>query len=194
MTHHVRGTVEQRFWAKVAKRDGDGCWEWTANRNNRGYGLFAVSRGQTRSAHRVSYEMANGPIPDGLYVCHSCDNPPCVRPSHLWLGTNSQNMLDAVKKGRHAGGFTQDRDAARGASAKGTARLKEMWANGELRGSHGRVFPDTCKNGHDLTLPGATSPRGDTGRRCLECRRLQNRDYHARVRRPQRQIARQQDG
>lgn len=88
-----------RFWAKVQPAD-NGCWEWTAHRNNRGYGQFTVSNGVFYTAHAVSYAITHGPIPPGMSICHRCDNPPCVRPDHLFLGTQSDNALDMFAKGR----------------------------------------------------------------------------------------------
>lgn len=94
--------IVARFWAKVNRTDG--CWEWQASRNNYGYGLFHVGVGAAgrirSSAHRFAYELAHGPIPKGLNVCHSCDNPPCCNPAHLFLGTQRDNVLDAARKGR----------------------------------------------------------------------------------------------
>lgn len=90
-----------RFWSKVDK-SGD-CWEWTASRINTGYGRFVLS-GKIQMAHRVSYELMVGPIPKGKCVLHHCDNPPCVRPDHLWVGSRSDNMLDMYKKGRRVMG------------------------------------------------------------------------------------------
>lgn len=88
----------RRFWAKVHKSDG--CWEWTGKRAS-GYGRFVTPPGRRMwSAHRYSWTLANGPIPDGLFVLHHCDNKPCVRPEHLFLGTNADNMRDAWRKGR----------------------------------------------------------------------------------------------
>lgn len=91
------GPVGDRFWPHVAKSAG--CWEWTGSRHRNGYGQFYY-RGPAM-AHRVSWELANGPVPDGMLVCHRCDNPPCVRPDHLFLGTQADNLVDMVSKGRH---------------------------------------------------------------------------------------------
>jgi hypothetical protein len=90
---------ETRFWAKVAR--GPGCWEWTGALS-RGYGQFAVG-GSKRvlGAHRVSWEHVNGPVPPGLFVLHRCDNPRCVRPDHLFIGTIKDNTADMLAKGRH---------------------------------------------------------------------------------------------
>lgn len=94
-------TPETRFWSKVKKGE---CWEWQAARTPLGYGVFGVTPTDTRAAHRYAYEITNGPIPDGMVVMHSCDNPPCVRPSHLSVGTQTDNMGDAARKGRTARG------------------------------------------------------------------------------------------
>ena len=92
-------TLPRRFWEKV--RLDDACWEWTAFCHPRsGYGMVRVAGEGMVSAPRVMWEWVNGPMPDGMCVCHSCDNPPCIRPSHLWLGTQGDNMSDMVEKGR----------------------------------------------------------------------------------------------
>lgn len=101
--------IGQRFWANVDKTLGHGpqgtCWVWTACAI-KGYGYISRTL-----AHRVSWEIHNSPIPEGLCVLHKCDNPPCVNPEHLFLGTKKDNILDAVAKGRwiQAGGRTARR-------------------------------------------------------------------------------------
>lgn len=105
------------FWSNVNK-DGPvpehmpelgPCWVWTAGRFACGYGQFAKGR-PSRYAHRISWALANGPVPDGLWVLHKCDNRPCVRPDHLFLGTHADNMRDMVEKGRSTVG---DRNGSR---------------------------------------------------------------------------------
>jgi hypothetical protein len=92
-------SFEDRFWARVEKTEG--CWIWTGS-------LFSGSQygqvkqnGKTKQVHRVSWELHFGPIPESMCVCHKCDNPPCVRPDHFFLGTNYDNTMDSVIKGRN---------------------------------------------------------------------------------------------
>jgi len=92
-----RKIIEERFWEKVDKSEK--CWNWTAGATGKGYGAFRVN-GKMRGSHQVSYEFAYGSIPAGLFVCHHCDNPLCVNPSHLFLGTNQDNVNDRDRKGR----------------------------------------------------------------------------------------------
>lgn len=97
------GTPAERFWRYVSKStDTDGCWLWTGSRTPPGYGLFRREDSIRCYAHRYAYQLLVGPIADGLAVLHHCDTPPCVRPDHLFLGTQTDNMRDAVSKGRQA--------------------------------------------------------------------------------------------
>jgi len=94
-------TADERFWEKVSKNE-DGCWEWIAGKNGTmGYGSFSFE-GRQYQAHRWIYEQLNGKQAVGIEVCHHCDNPKCVRPDHLFVGTKSDNMLDCASKGRNA--------------------------------------------------------------------------------------------
>ena len=88
------------FWTAV-DMTGD-CWEWTRARRPEGYGTVSLN-GRPGLASRRAYELAVGPIPKGMLVCHTCDNPPCCRPAHLFLGGKRENALDASRKGRGTG-------------------------------------------------------------------------------------------
>lgn len=95
---HAQPSISKRFWSHVDKTDG--CWLWTgADKGALGHGRFYV-KGKRTKVHRFSWELANGPIPPGLFVLHRCDNGACVRPDHLFLGTQADNIRDMDSKGR----------------------------------------------------------------------------------------------
>lgn len=99
----------RRFWSNVLIDDGDKCWPWTGYTNAQGYGRVGY-RGSVGYAHRAAWEMTSGTaIPFGGTVLHRCDNPGCVNPSHLWLGTQIENMRDKRLKGRARNQHTKGR-------------------------------------------------------------------------------------
>lgn len=96
------GTPRERLFTKIVQSPNpDACWAWTGRvlPGPRGYGSLKVD-GRETLAHRLMWELTNGPIPDGLCVCHRCDNPPCCNPAHLFIGTHTDNMRDSARKGR----------------------------------------------------------------------------------------------
>lgn len=127
---HYRDPAE-RLWRYV-DRSGE-CWEWTRALSGGGYGRLRV-KSRYVPVHRLSWELANGPIPDGLWVCHRCDNRRCVRPEHLFLGTPSDNAVDMIAKHR-------DRWSLRGPSPAEVQRPKLISTRVDL-GRPDQDFPD----------------------------------------------------
>jgi hypothetical protein len=98
--HLVALTHEELFWFNVKKAGEDECWEWKKGVDSCGYGMVSHGNRSMQRTHRVSYELMVGKIPEGKYVCHTCDNPLCVNPKHLFIGTQFDNMRDMINKGR----------------------------------------------------------------------------------------------
>jgi hypothetical protein len=140
-------TATERFWSKVDKSGK--CWIWLAGKDRKGYGKFSIggkyrpdgSRNSMKSAHRHSFELANGPIPQhesfhGMCVLHSCDNPSCVNPEHLFLGTNEDNVRDMDRKGRRV--VVSHRGEQHGMAVLTEAKAREVYIRawlGELQSS-----------------------------------------------------------
>lgn len=140
--------VPNRFWAKVRKTRG--CWIWTGATVRGGYGFFWDGK-RNGVAHRYSYRLKYGPIPKGKIACHKCDNPKCVNPDHLFIGTYQDNELDKYAKGRDNNILAQ-RMAAK---------------------TH-------CKHGHPFDEENTVywvQPNGKTRRRCRTCRRMEKVRY-----------------
>lgn len=138
-------TPEERFWVQVRKTDG--CWEWIGGRDLDGYGVFQAEHAgvQHRRAHRYSYALHKGPIPFGLQICHTCDNPSCVRQEHLFLGTNAENMADKIAKGRARVARGEERPEAILTEEQATAILADPRPHSVLAAEYG-VHPATISS------------------------------------------------
>ncbi len=137
------------FLSKISK-EIDACWIWDGFKNKRGYGMLKTGR-KTAYAHRVAWELANGPIDGSLWVLHKCDNPPCCNPDHLFLGTAADNNADRHSKGR--------------------TKMPVPVAWYELQRAK-----TACPQGHPYDS-GNTSVSRDGKRSCKECHRQKNRIY-----------------
>lgn len=120
-----------RFWAKVAiTANRDLCWNWVAGKEYGGYGMFGI-RDIVYRAHRISWILAYGEIPDGLWVLHKCDNPSCVNPNHLFLGTAQDNVDDMLAKGRHPRG-SGEKSTYHKLSQEKADLIRERYATGDI--------------------------------------------------------------
>ena len=122
-------SVLQRFESKFTKGTEDECWEWTAATRGLGYGGFKESY-VTHLAHRLSYQFYVGEIPEGMSVCHTCDNRKCVNPSHLWLGTLTDNNVDRASKGRSARRLGEDNNLTK-LTEDNVRDIRELRAGGK---------------------------------------------------------------
>src|SRR5215471_6498873 len=135
-----RRPVAERFWEKVDK-SGD-CWLWIAGTTSNGYGKF-WDGSRIRGAHQIAWQLATGTDPGEMYVCHTCDNPPCVRFSHLFLSNHPGNMQDMLAKGR-AGWIVHPELVPRG-DRHGSRTNPDRLARGERHGMH--THPESIVRG-----------------------------------------------
>ena len=119
--------VLDRFWEKVNIKGSDECWEWIASKAT-GYGLFSY-RGRLVTAHRFIWELSNGLIPKGGWICHTCDNKLCVNPNHLYLGDRASNARDAITRGQQARG---ERMGSSKLTNKDAIRIRKEYETGKI--------------------------------------------------------------
>jgi hypothetical protein len=131
--------IATRFWSKVEKSDPDSCWRWRAGVGSRGYGIFHIGREGSEAAHRVAYALSTGPVPTGAFVCHSCDNPLCCNPGHLWLGSPKDNAADMAAKGR-AASPAGELNPAHKLTRKQVVEIRKRHWSGESQRSIARAF------------------------------------------------------
>lgn len=134
-------TQSERFWSNVDKVAGpNACWPWLAGTNDHGYGLFFRGKGISRLAHRFALELSSGCAPPrGLFVLHSCDNPPCCNPQHLRTGTHRDNVTDMVERGRSAN-MRNERSGTAILTDAQVGEIRASWLAGATQAELGRQY------------------------------------------------------
>jgi HNH endonuclease len=123
-----QGELEAAFWAKVDVGEADDCWRWKASTDTNGYGHMRWN-GPLRTASRIAFELHHGLIPPGLGVNHTCDNPPCCNPAHLYSGTQSQNAMDRENRGRGRSSVGEHNPSAK-LDVESVHRIRQRLAEG----------------------------------------------------------------
>lgn len=124
--------LPDRFWQRVDRRGPDDCWEWKSYINDSGYGVTRGRNNKALRAHRMAYEFTYGPIPDGMFVCHKCDNPACCNPAHLFVGNPRDNVHDMIEKGRASqySGICGERHGMSKVTSENVREMRELSNNG----------------------------------------------------------------
>ena len=158
---YYRGDPVKRFWSRVDIRGENECWPWLGFIKENGYGYFSCYK-KMRYTHRVAYILTYGFFDLSLQVCHSCDNPPCCNPAHLWLGSQKDNIQDCIKKGRDM--FIGERNGGHILSTSSVNKIRTLLAEGYEGASIAKLFNvsqaaiSRIKNNHAWHEAGA-SPR-----------------------------------
>lgn len=130
--------LDERLWSNVRRGADDECWPWLGHCLPKGYGRLKVQRRRIL-AHRYAWELTRGPIPEGLFVLHRCDNPPCCNPAHLFLGTKGENNTDRSKKGR-SGDFAGEKHPSAKLTERDVQELRRLRGGGLTYEELGRRF------------------------------------------------------
>lgn len=188
----ARSGVEVKFWSRVDRRGDDECWTWQGSTFRGGYGRFHVRKKEVMQAHRWSWQNAHGQeIPEGMFVLHSCDNPPCVNPAHLRLGDHAENMRDRAQRKRsrnaqrthcdHGHEFTPENTylSAEGWRTCRTCNLARQAQRRAARGA-GTAFADrlSCPHGHAYDEINTYIDKNG-GRHCRTCHRQRQAQYRS---------------
>ena len=154
---YIVGTLEDRFWPKVAISSGEGCWEWQAATDGKGYGVIgcgSANPGGVYKAHRAAWMLTYGD-PGEKFVCHSCDNPSCVNPAHLFLGDALDNARDMAGKGRH-GRVVSPRSNRAKLTAAEVLEMRRLSDEGLTNSEIARRFPHVRTNTVSRAVRGLT--------------------------------------